>query len=231
MMPDPNLHILEEVAARLFPLLDSVVFVGGVTLGVLLTDTGGAPIRATIDVDVIAEIASYLDYIAFSEQLRACGFTEDARPGAPLCRWLHGDLILDVMPIEESVLGFSNRWYRGALYNSQQLILPSKTSIRVITAPYFLGTKIEAFRSRGKQDFYESHDLEDFVSVIDGRPSLLDEIAATTQDLRIFLAEAAKELLMQPIFLDALPGYLMPDIASQQRLPGLIRKLEIISRT
>jgi hypothetical protein len=61
----------------------------------------------TYDVDVITEIASYADYVVFSERLRELGFEEDRREGAPLCRWQHGDLILDVMPLDAKILGFS----------------------------------------------------------------------------------------------------------------------------
>lgn len=43
----------------------------------LITDKAGAPIRGTNDVDVIAEIVTYADYIAFSERLRVTHFTED----------------------------------------------------------------------------------------------------------------------------------------------------------
>jgi len=53
-MPDSNLLLLEEAAARLNALLDEVVFVGGATMSLLITDPGAAPARATIDVDVIA---------------------------------------------------------------------------------------------------------------------------------------------------------------------------------
>ncbi len=52
----------------------------------LITDPGTSPVRRTYDVDVISEIVSYADYAAFSERLRALGFTEDSREGAPLCR-------------------------------------------------------------------------------------------------------------------------------------------------
>jgi hypothetical protein len=57
-------------------------------------------IRATIDVDTIAEITSYLENVQFGERLRNLGFTEDASEGAPLCRWRHGAVILDVMPLD-----------------------------------------------------------------------------------------------------------------------------------
>ena len=67
-MPDPNLSLLEEAATKLAPFLDEIVFVGGVNLGLLITDKAAAPIRSTDDVDVIAEILTYVDYIAFSER-------------------------------------------------------------------------------------------------------------------------------------------------------------------
>jgi hypothetical protein len=68
-------------------------------------------VRGTYDVDVITEIASYADYVIFSERLRELGFEEESREGAPLCRWQHGDLVLDVMSLDAKILGFSNRWY------------------------------------------------------------------------------------------------------------------------
>jgi len=74
---NPNLPLLEDAVRKLAPFLDEIVFVGGVTLGLLITDEGSAPIRGTTDVDVIAEIVTYADYIAFSERLREAHFTED----------------------------------------------------------------------------------------------------------------------------------------------------------
>ena len=165
-MPDPNLPLLEEAAWKLAPFLKEIVFVGGVTLGLLITDQAGVPIRGTNDVDVIAEIVTYADYIAFSERLRAANFTEDTGERALTCRWHNGSLILDVMAIDEAALGFTNRWYASAIKHASVLVLPSGRTIRIITAPFFLGTKMEAFRTRGRMDFQASHDLENFVAVI-----------------------------------------------------------------
>ena len=109
-MDFPNLDLLESAAQKLRPLLPEIVFVGGCATGLLISDPGAAPVRRTYDVDVISEIVSYADYAVFSERLRALGFTEDSREGAPLCRWQHGELVLDVMPLDASILGFSNRW-------------------------------------------------------------------------------------------------------------------------
>jgi hypothetical protein len=74
------------------------------------------------------------------------------------------------------------------------------------------------------------HDLEDVVSVIDGRYSICKEIASAPVDLRDYLADAAKQLLTAIRFRDALPGYLLPDPASRQRLGDVLRKLTAIYR-
>jgi hypothetical protein len=105
-MDFPNLDLLESAAQKLRPLLPEIVFVGGCATGLLISDPGAAPVRRTYDIDVISEIVSYADYAVFSERLRALGFTEDSREGAPLCRWQHGELVLDVMPLDASILGF-----------------------------------------------------------------------------------------------------------------------------
>ena len=68
--------------------------------------------------------------------------------------------------LSKEVLGFTNRWYASALEHATTLSLPAGESIRVITAPFFLGTKMEAFHGRGKMDYQASHDLEDFVAII-----------------------------------------------------------------
>ncbi len=92
--PDPNLPLLEDAVRKLAPFMDEIVFVGGVTLGLLITDKAAAPIRGTNDVDVIAEIVTYADYIAFSERLRVADFKEDEGEKPLTCRWHNGALVL-----------------------------------------------------------------------------------------------------------------------------------------
>jgi hypothetical protein len=224
-MADPNLPLLEDAVRKLAPFLDEIVFVGGVTLGLLITDEAAAPIRGTTDVDVIAEIITYADYMEFSERLRQAQFTEDAGENPLTCRWHHGKLTLDVLPLNKEVLGFTNRWYAPALKHATPLTLPNGQSIRVITAPFFLGTKMEAFRGRGKMDFQASHDLEDFVAVIEGRETILAEIAESPKDLRDYLAEAARTLLSESRFLDVLPGFVLDN----ERVPLIQERLTSIA--
>ncbi len=133
-MPNSNVELLTKVAKRLGPLLREVVFVGGCTTALLITDEAAAEVRPTFDVDVIAEITTYPGYAAFSERLRALGFREDSSKGAPLCRWLIDPIKLDVMPLEEKILGFTNRWYRAAMEAAQEIALEPELRIRVVTA-------------------------------------------------------------------------------------------------
>jgi hypothetical protein len=37
-MPDPNLPMLEDAVHKFAPLLDEIVFLGGITLGLLIAD-------------------------------------------------------------------------------------------------------------------------------------------------------------------------------------------------
>jgi len=227
-MPNSNIELLTKVAKKLGPLLREVVFVGGCTTGLLITDEAAAEVRPTFDVDVIAEITTYAGYAAFSERLRALGFREDSSKDAPLCRWLIDAIKLDVMPLEEKILGFTNRWYRAAMDAAQETVLEPGLRIRVVTAPYFVATKLEAFCGRGRGDYAGSHDLEDLLTVIDGRPAIVQEIA-NAASVRSYIAEQFRALLKTPAFVDALPGHLLPDPGSQARLPVVRETIEAIS--
>jgi hypothetical protein len=147
------------------------------------------------------------------------------RSTPPICRWIAGDLILDLMPTDSSILGFSNHWYRPALENAQTTRI-GQHEIRIVTAPYFLATKLEAFHGRGKNDFRMSRDLEDIVTVIDGRSEIVDEVHLAPEDLRNYLSEEFRASLSNRDFLEALPGHLLPDAASQQRLALVMRRIQ-----
>jgi predicted nucleotidyltransferase len=216
---NPNLAQFLAAAAKLEPMLDQIAFVGGCVTGLLLTDPAAAPIRPTLDVDAITAIGSYAEFTLLESRLRDLGFHQPHAEGAPICRWKSGELLLDLMPTDSSILGFANRWYPAALAHAQKLEI-GKYEIRVVTAPYFLATKLEAFHGRGKNDF-SSHDLEDIVTVIDGRPELVDEVHFAPKDLQKYLSAELKALLSNRSFLDALPGHLLFDVASQQRA-GLV---------
>jgi len=228
-MANHNLDLLAEAARLLKPLLGELAFVGGCTTALLITDKAAADVRPTYDVDAIAEITSYAAYADFSERLRKIGFAEDTTEGAPICRWLQKETILDVMPLDEKILGFSNRWYRPAMESAEERELERGLRIRVVTAVYFCATKLEAFAGRGKDDYLSSRDLEDLVAVIDGRAELVQDIRSAQEGVRTYLASEINKLLGTQAFVDALPGYLLPDAASQARITLLMSRLRQIA--
>lgn len=228
-MSKHNLELLAEAARLLKPLLRELVFVGGSTTALLITDRAAAEVRPTYDVDAIAEITSYAAYADFSERLRGCGFKEDTSEGAPICRWRQKKTILDVMPLDANILGFSNLWYKPALESSVDHELEPDLRVRVVTAVYFCATKLEAFAGRGKNDYQSSHDLEDLMAVVDGRAELVEEIRDGVGNVRAYIAAEIRKLLAVREFLDALPGYLLPDPASQARVSILLERLKKIA--
>lgn len=222
MSTDPNYAMLVRVARRLGDLREEVVFVGGAIMGLLVTDPAVAPLRATDDVDVIVEVATRTEYEVVAQRLRKLGFEHDVRKGAPICRFVVDGIKADVMPTDETILGFSNRWYSDALDQADTVDLEEGLSILLITAPLFLSTKLEAWKGRGGGDHRLSHDLEDLIAVVDGRVTINREVQAAPAVLRDYLAEEVGQLLDDPGFHDALPGLLGLD----SRVPIVIERLE-----
>jgi predicted nucleotidyltransferase len=226
--PSSNLAQLLELAERLGDLLDRVVFVGGCVTDLLITDPAAAPVRPTLDVDAIVAVSSYSEFISLENKLRVLGFEQPHTEGAPICRWRIGRLIFDVMPTDLSVLGLTNRWYQPAFENSQRMQI-GNFQVALVTAPYFLATKLEAFHGRGKNDF-RSHDLEDIIAVVDGRPELADEVRVSSQELQQYLRTEISQLLLNNDFLEVLPGHLLPDAASQQRLRLVLNRMRQLTQ-
>ncbi|MFO7529538.1 MAG: nucleotidyl transferase AbiEii/AbiGii toxin family protein [Marinobacter sp.] len=211
---DVNLMQLEAVAEALGDLLPKVTFVGGSTTVLLVDEAAHYGVRKTDDVDVIIDVATLVEYHKFSKNLRVHGFREDI--DGPNCRWLFdskvGGIKLDVMPTDERVLGYSNRWYKAAIDEATNVTLPSGLEIRVVSPAYFMATKFEAFAGRGKGNFF-SHDLEDIVFIMENRSGLIMELIGCDEGLKRYFAERAASLLNND-FLNVLPGLLNnPDSA------------------
>ena len=226
---DANIQMITTVARRLGNLREKVVFVGGCATGLFITDTAMPEVRVTKDVDVIIDIATRMEYSRLEADLRSKGFRNDISEDAPLCRWLVNDIKVDVMPTQEDIIGFSNHWYLPAIENANYVQLEKELTIKLVSPPYFLATKIEAFKGRGDGDYMASHDMEDIITVLDGRREIVDEIKSSSDELKTFLARTFQIFLADENFLDAIPGQLLPDHANQARLPRLLKILEEIA--
>lgn len=226
---DPNLAKVELVAVALGALCDELVFVGGCATGLLMTDPAASTARLTFDVDLVAEVTALRGYHEMEAAFAERGFTRDISPDAPICRWRYREIEVDLMPTDATILGFANRWYRAAVANAVCVTLPSGTQIRLIAAPHFLATKFEAFADRGNADILGSHDLEDIINVIDGRPELPAEIAEAAGELRIYLAERCAALVATPHFDNYLPGLLVQDETLADRIGTVMTRLRFIA--
>lgn len=229
-MENPNLEILMLAVNQLSELVDEMVFIGGCATGLLITDTAAPPIRVTKDVDAIVQVTSLSDYHQLSEKLRKKGFQEDTSDGAPICRWITEAVILDVMPTDSKILGFGNQWYATATRNAECIQLPSGKSIKMVSAPYFLITKLEAFDGRGAGDYLMSHDIEDIIAVLDGRPEIVNEVKRAETELVSELTERFKKLLQNRQFVDAVSGHMPTDTTSQSRVPMILETIKQLTK-
>ena len=226
---DPNVAKVELIARALGPLRERLVLVGGCATGLLFTDAAAAPARVTYDVDLLAEVAALSGYHQLEREFSALGFQRDISADAPICRWRLGDLEVDLMPTESSILGFSNPWYPLAMETAQPLTLPSGTTIKLISAPALMATKFVAFADRGNNDYLASHDLEDIINLIDGRPDLNGEIVQSPAKLRGYLVEQCQRLLNTAAFHDGLQGFFAYGATQSGQVVKVVERLTQIA--
>ena len=224
-MADPNLDLLLAMARALGPLRDRLVFVGGCATGLLVTNPAAAEVRATEDVDAIVEVSTLAGYHALGPLLAQRGFKQTMEDNTPPFRWFWQRLQLDLVPVDKAVLGFANRWYAPGFAAAIERELAPRITLRHLTAPYFLATKFEAFNDRGASDVYLSHDLEDILTVVDGRAELLVELAGSDAAVRAQVRTQTRQLLNHENFLNALPGL----ISQPVRVGVVIERLQQIA--
>jgi predicted nucleotidyltransferase len=222
---DPNVQLVELVAEALGQLREELVLVGGCAVGLLITDEARPAIRQTVDVDLVAEVTTLTSYYKIEEKLRDRGFKELSEV---ICRWTKDGLIVDVMPPVELGHNFMNPWYAAAVENSKRISLPSGVEIRIVSAPFFLATKLVSFANRGEGD-YGHHDIEDIVNIVDGRKELLGEVASSREDVKQFIMDEIDNLLADEQFTEQIPWHLHPDETNQARTSVIIGRLRILA--
>lgn len=74
-----------------------------------------------------------------------------------------------------------------------------------------------------------NRELEDIITVVDGRPELAGEVAAAESQVRTYIASEVVALMNDNDFIDALSGFLLPDAATQARRPLVEERLRAIA--
>jgi len=228
MIPQWLSENLLTVSGRIRPLGIDYAFLGGCIVPMLLDDPDVVPIRPTNDVDVVVMLVGQRQMASIESRLREEGFEHAAYPGAPISRWDLKGIAVDVMPDREAeFMGLNTKWFSEALQSATLHRIPGG-EVPVISAPTFIATKLVAFSDRGKGDFYH-RDMEDVISIVDGRTSLSNDLAASSPELRAYVSAELKRYLANPDFVDQLPGHLPSDPASQGRLSLLLERLGLIA--
>lgn len=205
-------------------MLNEVAFVGGCTTSLLITDDfSKETARYTDDVDLIIGVMSQIEWHKFETTLtREKGFRHSMEDNV-LCRLYLGELKVDFMPHDCRILGFTNRWYEKALATAQPYNLAGEFTIRVLTPPLFIATKLEAYLGRGNNDPMGSKDIADIIALFDGRPSLVVEIQQADQDIREYISEQLAELLENSYFDYAVKGSTM---SNKEREDLIFQRIE-----
>ncbi|MDR1883936.1 MAG: hypothetical protein LBR26_14315, partial [Prevotella sp.] len=207
-----NIDKIMVVAEALGDLRSQVVFVGGSVAELYAAQPELSDIRPTIDVDCVVDIqiVTYSDYTCLEEKLRKLGFVNDTSENAPICRKTYRDIIVDFMPVNPDILGFSNHWYKAGYESRIEKTMPDKTDIYIFPVEYYVATKFEALNSRGGSDIRGSHDWEDIVYVLDNCDNFLSSLQeCKNEDLLDYFRNQFDKLLnnnnIMEIIYSALP--------------------------
>jgi predicted nucleotidyltransferase len=189
-----NLTRIKGVANALKNCSKEIVFVGGATVSLYADEPEQVEIRPTDDIDILIEVATYADYTKLQKEIQNLGFEIDVEAKVT-CRYKYQGLIIDIMPTEGEVLGFSNRWYKEGFANLETYKIDEGTDINIFPVSYFIASKIEAFHHRGNSDGRMSKDFEDIVSVLDNRASVWDDFLLYEGAVLEYIKKAFSELL------------------------------------
>ena len=129
------------------------------------------------------------------------------------------------MPSEDGHMGKANSWYKPG-FKFLQTVEVGNIEVKILSAPYFLATKFEAFHGRGV-DYRTSHDFEDIIFMLDNRTTIVDEILASNNKVKSFLKAELLQVLSNPISEEIISCHIHPT-AVKFRYPLLLEKIKKI---
>lgn len=221
-----NIQLVAKVAKALGTLNEKIVFVGGAVVSVYADDPAADEVRPTDDIDFTLELAGYGHWISLNEKLIAIGFSPNPE-GHAMCNFLFKGIEIDIMPSEDSVIGKSNRWYKPGFKSVKEISVEGQ-KVRVLSTPFYLATKFEAFNDRGG-DYRASHDFEDIIYVIDNCTTVVKEISEAEAIVKSFIQLELKKVLENSNVAEIIQSQIHPNMAAG-RYPLILSKMkEIVS--
>lgn len=222
-----NLALVAQVAKGLKELNKKMVFIGGAVISLYTDDPAAEEIRPTSDIDMTINLANYTEWAQMQERLSELKFYPDPQ-GQSICSYKFQDISIDIMPADDSSIGVSNIWYKPGFKYLQQVELEDGTIINILPSPYFLATKLEAFKDRGQNNFYGSHDFEDIIYLIDNRTTIVEEILAADEDIREYIKTELSTIKNHKQAEEILAMHIHP-LIREERFKMLMEKIEMIT--
>lgn len=222
-----NLALVAQVAIALEELREKMVFIGGAVISLYTDDPASEEIRPTSDIDMTINLANYNEWAQMQERLAELKFYPDPE-GHSICSYKYDKIAIDIMPAEDSSIGVSNIWYKPGFKYLQQIELPEGVNINILPSTYFLATKLEAFKDRGANDFYGSHDYEDIIYLLDNRITIVEDILAADEDVRTYIKQEINVIKNHPQASEILAMHIHP-LVREERFKMLMEKIEKIT--
>lgn len=171
-----HLRAIRAVVAAFGEQAEHFVFVGGCVLG-LYARAEGPTLRMTEDVDCISSLTPWTRQLQILGDL--CQADVIVPDEALSCRYriVGTAVVVDVLSPEGFNVGGVNPWFARAVARAARYPIGEGATVRAVTPPYFLATKLVAFVDRGP-DWNSSKDAEDIVALAVEVPSLVDEVQA-----------------------------------------------------
>jgi predicted nucleotidyltransferase len=221
-----NIALVAQVAEGLKELREKMIFIGGAVISLYTDDPAADEIRPTKDIDMTIDLANYAEWAKMQERLAELHFYPDPQ-GQSICSYEFEKIAIDIMPAEDSSIGISNKWYKPGFKYLQQIELSEGIVINVLPAPYFLATKLEAFKDRGGNDFYGSHDFEDIIYLLDNRTTIVEEILAADKDVKTYIKQKLMDIKNHPQAEEILAMHIHPFVR-EYRFSLMLEKINRI---
>jgi hypothetical protein len=223
---EDNLKRIEVIADGLGSLAGESIFIGGACTQFYVADPKLQDFRPTKDIDCIVKIYSYRDFAAFGEALRKLGFTNDTSEGAPIVRWVYKGIFVDIIPDESSVVGYRTiEWFKEGREHVEKRKLPSGKEINILPLAYYLATKLESWKDRGRGDFLSSADMEDIIGIVDGNDNL-DQLLTAPAKVRKYVIKSLALLIDKEDFRRAVAGNIGFEVSASQRAKDVVEKID-----
>lgn len=218
---------LISVARALAPIREhQFVFAGASILPLLLNDPAARQPLPTVDVDVVVTVFSYAVWQNLQGRLRDCKFAvhaDDPVGKARHCLFYLGKLEVDIMPVDLPEIG-QNRILELGFKYAEPHPLGDDLIVQILSAPCFLAAKLLAFENRGVRQLPVSKDLEDILTLLDGRLKLADEVEGAPPEIRRFVADKMGGLLANNQALDVISDILR-EPGRERLILKMMRKL------